>query len=496
MNPQNIEVTKSHNLIAKRSIPPITFALILTCLVLTAQAQIFNSGSTGVDGAFAPTTNTQVQIPESGVFNFTTVNIPSNIQVTFKRNSKNTPVIILASGNVTIFGGLRVDGANGGAPNAVLSTGGIGGPGGFDGGRGGVLVAGFIPGSAGSGPGGGGGGGSVNGANIGGGGGGGFANAGFDGGTQNSNSVIGKGGPSYGSRTLLPLIGGSGGGGGGSRSDGSPGGVGGGGGGAILIASSGTINFGSGPGFISALGGSGGCGFAGSGGGGSGGAIRLIATTVTGTATFDVHGGSGPSCGQAIGGSGSHGYIRIEAYSYETLQAQLPTDTSTGNPTLSFGSPGTVTPASNAPQLKIVSVAGVTAPATPSGSFSAAPDIIVPTAQANPVTVALQASNVPVGTVADVTLTPESGPYTKVQSTPLSGTTASSTATASISLPTGTCVITATVVIDLTAVGGSAKNIIINGERVDRIEVAAVFGGSSEVIYITKSGKRIKKMPE
>src|SRR5437868_6760935 len=121
---QNNEMTQSHKLIAKRLVP-ITFALILPCLDLTAQAQTFNSGSTGVDGPFAPTTNTQVQIPESGVFNFKTVNIHSNNHVTFKRNSKNTPVIILASGNVTIFGGIRVDGTNGGAPNAVLSTGGI-----------------------------------------------------------------------------------------------------------------------------------------------------------------------------------------------------------------------------------------------------------------------------------------------------------------------------------------------------------------------------------
>ena len=32
----------------------------------------------------------------------------------------------------------------------------------------------------------------------------------------------------------------------------------------------------------------------------------------------------------------------------------------------------------------------------------------------------------------------------------------------------------------------------MNGERVNRIEVAAIFGGASQVTYVTQSGRRIQ----
>src|SRR6266850_779576 len=74
---------------------------LLACTAQSAHAQgSFNSGSTGADGAFNPSSSTTLQVPESGVFNFTTVNIPGPVTVTFTRNSKNTPVTILATGDV------------------------------------------------------------------------------------------------------------------------------------------------------------------------------------------------------------------------------------------------------------------------------------------------------------------------------------------------------------------------------------------------------------
>ncbi|HKQ52750.1 MAG TPA: hypothetical protein VJT74_10300, partial [Pyrinomonadaceae bacterium] len=69
---------------------------LLTCAALTAHAQNnFSSGSTGADGAFSPTSSQTIVVPDSGVFNFTTVNIPNDVFITFARNSKNTPVTIL-----------------------------------------------------------------------------------------------------------------------------------------------------------------------------------------------------------------------------------------------------------------------------------------------------------------------------------------------------------------------------------------------------------------
>jgi hypothetical protein len=51
-------------------------------------------------GSPAPTENTILQLPSDGVFNFTTVDIPAGVTVTFSKNTTNTPVYILATGDV------------------------------------------------------------------------------------------------------------------------------------------------------------------------------------------------------------------------------------------------------------------------------------------------------------------------------------------------------------------------------------------------------------
>ena len=78
-----------------------------------AVAQTFNSGSTGADGAFNPTADITLALPPSGVFNFTTINIPRGVTVRFRRNAANTPVTMLASGDVTIAGTLTFKGKAG-----------------------------------------------------------------------------------------------------------------------------------------------------------------------------------------------------------------------------------------------------------------------------------------------------------------------------------------------------------------------------------------------
>src|SRR3989338_7792461 len=123
----------------------------------SAIAGTFNSGSTGADGAFNPTADTELQLPADGVFNFTTVNIPAGVTVTFKKNASNTPVYILATGDVAIAGAIKVDG--GSTSSSIGNNPGSGGPGGFDGGWGGV--AGLSDGAGGKGLGSGGGGGGI-----------------------------------------------------------------------------------------------------------------------------------------------------------------------------------------------------------------------------------------------------------------------------------------------------------------------------------------------
>src|SRR2546428_12637891 len=76
--------------------------VLLLLWTLPVPAQPFSSGSTGADGALAPTGNTTVPLPPDGVLNFTTVNIPAGVTVTFAKNAANTPVTMLATGDVTI----------------------------------------------------------------------------------------------------------------------------------------------------------------------------------------------------------------------------------------------------------------------------------------------------------------------------------------------------------------------------------------------------------
>lgn len=464
----------------------VAASLLLLCCAPRSSAQnTFSSGSTGTDGAFEPTSTQTFVVPDSGVLNYTAVNIPAAVTVTFVRNSKNRPLTILASGNVTIAGTITLDGRPANATGGF----GTGGPGGFDGGAGGYPFDVSFAGATGDGPGGGGGGaGSPTFSSPGGGAGGSYAGSGSNGGASTSLTPAAAG-PRYGSAALVALVGGSGGGGGGATTTRAGGGAGG-GGGAILIASSGTINF---TGTISVRGGAAGTGAAG-GGGGSGGAIRLVANTITGAGSLQAGGGSGAisvtNTAATRGGNGGDGFIRVEANDYSSFNPS-----STPGP-ISFSLPHPVA-APNAPTLRIASVAGVSAPSFPLGSLHGAPDVVVPTTQPNPVTVAIEAANVPVGTVATVTLTPAQGTRTTAQSGALAGTEAASAATATVNLPSGMCVLTATAVIDLTTQSASARPpLLLDGERIDRIEVTATFGGRSEVTYVTRSGRRLTKPSE
>ncbi|HEU4768714.1 MAG TPA: hypothetical protein VFS77_15130 [Pyrinomonadaceae bacterium] len=439
------------------------------------QAQ-FSSGSTGADGAFSPVANTTLQIPASGVFNFTTVNIPQNVEVRFTKNARNTPVTILATGAVVIGGRIFVDG---GHTNGRF--GGAGGPGGFRGGNGGTPID-SINGTAGDGPGGGG-------AGIGGatgnatGGGAGFLVVGQAGILKNGDGIVGPAGPRYGTRTLLPLIGGSGGGGGSSFTGSNViGGGGGGGGGAILIASSVSITFPDNTDStrgIYARSGEGGPRFAAhSGGSGSGGAIRLVSNTISGSPCLNVE--SIPANFSIA--VGSAGIIRVEAFNLSQYVPRCSTSEQT------LGEPNPVT-LPNTPTLVIASVGGVSAPANPAGSFNSPPDIVVPTSVPNPVQVVVNGTNLPSGTAVQVKLTPESGNPTTVAGT-LTGSTSSSTATVNLILPnSGLSVIRATVTLEMLI--AQSNPMFINGERVKAIEVATTFGGTSEVVYVTSSGRRV-----
>ena len=290
-------------------------------------AQIdFDSGSDESDGAINITANTTMVLPPDGIINATTIDVADGFTLSFTKNVFNTPVYLLATGNVNIAGTISVNGSAG-----SNSVGGQPGPGGFDGGT---------PGSAGVSPGDGlGPGGGLSGVNS-------TATTGAGSGSYATSATSGSStgeGATYGSPLLIPLIGGSG----GAGTTGSPGYGGGGGGGALLIASNTQIELTS-TGNIFAHGGR----YLNSAhNGGSGGAVRLVAPHVFGSGEIRAESRRSDN---VLSGSTYAGFGRIRLDTIDRTGISIVFDpighTSVGSNLVVFPTP--------TPRLDITEVAG------------------------------------------------------------------------------------------------------------------------------------------
>ena len=448
--------------------------------------------------------DTLIQLPPEGILHYASLTVESGRRLTFSKNTVNTPVFVLASGDVTINGTIYVSAPDEGEPGGAAATGsrgdgnvgddgvpGVGGPGGFDGGRSG-LGADFggsyaSPGGAGLGPGGGGPGTDTS-RGLGGGG------AGY-GGAGASAAGTATGGSIYGQESLLPLVGGSSGGGGAGGSN-FTGAGGGGGGGAILIASSGAIHL---TGSILADGGTGGRsgnysypGHGGAGGGGSGGAIRLVADVISGNGAVYARGGGrgrNENCNYSWcrAGFGAGGRIRMESYTF--------THTGATSPARSFGEPGPIFVPNN-PTLRIATVGGQAVSTAPTG----AGDVAFPEDVAQPVTVTVEGSQIPLGTTVTLAVKGHSGTEISYMTPALDGTLVSSSASVDVTLPQGPSVLEAQASFTLVLAGGGGgtaslqkdgQPLMYQGERIELAEVQVGSDGMFDVVYVTSSKKRI-----
>ena len=453
-----MNIARTKGLLSRTALAALLFASGQAAL-----GQAFSSGSTGADGALTLTTSgsTNITLKPGGVYHYTTVTIGSSHTVNYLRNPDNAPVVILATGDVTIDGTINVNGFA--APNwgsgGSVRIGAAGGAGGFNGGNGGHFGASFP--TAGHGPGGG----------------------------TPSNGIVGGSGGSYGAPTafvgLTPLFGGSGGGGSTGSSSFPFGGAGAGGGGAILIASSTRILI---NGTIRANGGDGDTAGVLAGGAGSGGAIRLVAPEIVGVGALQALRGSDGS-GVALA---SDGRIRLESF-------DLTGFTGTAAPVASVANaPGAVSPAgnpalANVPTLAITSVGGVPTPAITVASYFS-PDMALAPGTTNPVPVVLSVTNTPVGIPTEITLRvmPAGSPVAiVVPASNHTGSFASSTATADVTLPVGqVAVLQAHAAMTLTGQSASLFP-LIDGEPVQRVMVAATQGKPSSLSLVTRSGKQV-----
>lgn len=366
-------------------------------LLASVYGQGFDAGSTGALGPLNVTENTTVELPANGQLHYTTITVASGRILSFRRNALNTPVYLLAQGDITVDGGIDVSGSQ--APGNP-PIGGAGGPGGFDGGKPGF--GGEIPPGDGYGPGAGGAGTSGSGPDSAGG-------AGY--GTAGTGAESAFKGAAYGSPLLIPLIGGSGGGG----DTGQPGSGGGGGGGAILLASNTRIVV---NGSVQANGGP----WRGSShNGGSGGAIRLLAPRVEGQGTVNV----------AAGGSGGAvGRIRVDSLDKTSLRLNFgPLSTTTVGANM-FVHPSVI------PRLDIIEAAGQ---AIPIGTGSTV-RVQLPFGADTNRTVRVQARDFGTTVPIRLILTPDSGRRIEIDATIVNTTTNPAEVTIPIGLPVNTLV--------------------------------------------------------
>ncbi|HEX3747121.1 MAG TPA: hypothetical protein VHW09_24460 [Bryobacteraceae bacterium] len=376
------------------------WVLVLAAFPALLQAQ-FSSGSTGSDGALNITSGTVTLDPTmlpnqcaNNVCNFSSIMIGPNVTVVLTSQLwRNSSVVWLSQGAVSIQGTIHADGSGGAAMNTqnpgLTRFPAAPGPGGFPGGVGGYLSQPSQPG------------------------------AGYGGGAAGTPNGI-NGGPgvySYYNNQLTPLLGGPG-GGGGYQDGGVAGGNGGAGGGAIRIVSSVSISV---TGKITANAGGLSCGIGsgvGCGGNGSGGVIHLIAPAVSGTGTLQVN------------AFGNQGIIEVSSASNT-----IPNDSSHfSGPYVSAGLYSPPLP-TGVPSVQVTSVAGVTAPAYPTAN-PMVPDVTINSSA--PVTVAIATQNIPTNSVITLYLTAENAPDSVAICGSLTGTVASATATCTaVNFPSG-----------------------------------------------------------
>jgi len=327
--------------------------------------QSFDAGSDGSLGDVIISSNTTLNLPADGKLHFRSLTVNSGVTLSFSRNPRNTPVFVLSQTEVIVNGTINVDGGGRSA-----NTGGLGGPGGFDGGKPGFGAE--VPPGDGYGPGGGAPRSSTS------------CTAGPgvpQGGSYGALGLGGGSGSTYGNTLLLPLVGGSGGGGGQGSTSG-----GGGGGGAMLIAANTRVAI---SGTILARGGFGGtCNNA-----GSGGAIRLVSFKVEGAGTLNTEGGNTPSRGFGAGGLGR---VRIDTVIRTGLNFSITGISSIGGNLLVF--PPTVA------TLNVIEAAGN---AVPLGSDPVV--FTLPFGSSTNRTIRIQARDFARSVPIRVTLTPDTG---------------------------------------------------------------------------------------
>lgn len=98
----------------------IAFCLVFL-IVVPVQAMAYLSD--GSDGMFNPENSMSLDLPEGGIFNFTSIFIDSDVNITFNPSIVNNTIYLLATEKITIKGNIDVSGFfNGDGGNLIISA--------------------------------------------------------------------------------------------------------------------------------------------------------------------------------------------------------------------------------------------------------------------------------------------------------------------------------------------------------------------------------------
>jgi len=150
----------------------------------------------------------------------------------------------------------------------------------------------------------------------------------------------------------------------------------------------------------------------------------------------------------------------------------------------SFGAPSSAFVA-GLPTLRITSVAGTAAPASPTGNA----DITLPSTTPNPVTVEFATTGVPTGNTVSLRMTPAYGDAVTVVTPAITGSTTAGVASASVTLPSGPSVLSASTTYTIVTAMGETLSIYAQGEVVEKVRLSTTVNGPTLATLITVSGK-------
>ncbi|AOX99691.1 hypothetical protein BJP62_04005 [Jeongeupia sp. USM3] len=124
-------------------------------------------------------------------------------------------------------------------------------------------------------------------------------------------------------------------------------------------------------------------------------------------------------------------------------------------------------------------------PANPTGNA----DVTLPASTTNPVQVTFQTTNVPAGNTVLLRVVPAYGQPTEVISSAIAGSTASGSATVSVTLPQGPSTLQATTTYTVVVAGSIDLSHFAKNETVEKVEVTVALAGETKARLVTASGK-------